>query len=131
MSRGRSLLAPRKLHLECRSLLPLFFLKRGSSGLRVQNKSNSRPLESINYEMQILQVLSFDIHPNWWGVGVTRHGPTQAHPERLAKVTGGLGPVGRCLSEPDPGCQLTLGGKMIFQNCGAGERNSMGRSDPS
>src|SRR5260370_4281434 len=33
------------------------------------NQSKTRPLESINCEMQFLQFLSFDIRTKWWGVG--------------------------------------------------------------
>src|SRR5216683_1854992 len=41
------------------------------------------PLESIRYEMQILQVLRSDIHANWWGV-YPRRGFSPASQSRRA-----------------------------------------------
>jgi hypothetical protein len=55
--------------LKCGSLLPLFCFPRRHFGFAGPKQSKPRPLESINYKLQILQVLSFDIHANWWGVG--------------------------------------------------------------
>jgi hypothetical protein len=43
-----------------------FFVFPGAIfGFAGPKQSKPRPLESINYKLQILQVLSFDIHANW------------------------------------------------------------------
>src|SRR5260370_41740500 len=55
--------------MECGSLLSLFFFKPDNLSLCFSKQPKSHPLESISYKLQILQVFSFDIHANWWGVG--------------------------------------------------------------
>jgi hypothetical protein len=50
-----------------RELAPAFLFKAAISVFASPKQPKSRSLESINYELQILQVLSFDIHAKWWG----------------------------------------------------------------
>src|SRR5260370_7806548 len=45
------------------------FLRAPNPAVPSPNQPKTRPLESINCEMQFLQFLSFDIHMKWWGVG--------------------------------------------------------------
>src|SRR5260370_4181602 len=45
------------------------FLRAPKPAVPSPNQPKTRPLESINCEMQFLQFLSFDIHMKWWGVG--------------------------------------------------------------
>jgi hypothetical protein len=61
--------------MECGSLftpsgaegLPLFFFEGVFSQRASLDQPKTHHLESMSYELQILQVFSFDIYANWWG----------------------------------------------------------------
>jgi hypothetical protein len=57
----------KQLRLGVRELAPAFPFRAAILGFASPKLPKSLPLESIDYEMQILQLLSFDIHANWWG----------------------------------------------------------------
>jgi hypothetical protein len=50
-----------------RGWLLLFFSKVAITSVVSPKQPRSRPLESVIYKLQILQLFCFDIHPNWWG----------------------------------------------------------------
>jgi len=69
--------------MECGSLLPLFFFKAAIFGLCQPKQPKLRPLESAAYELQISQLLCFDIHTKCRG---GTH-PLPAHFQFLDELT--------------------------------------------
>ena len=78
--------------------LPYRYKNHGGRGYILQAKSFflgrrfARSLFSRSYKLQISQLLSFDIHANWWGVGGCRvrqnHSLTQGSPGDIRRNRG-------------------------------------------